>query len=279
MKKSVRIIAAAALSAACALGVASLAGCAQKQTVTGEMSYEKYNTEYGIRVNVEVQTDSKGDRIRKVTVAESDYVEASDDMGDWKKSVWENGLDKLLLSYRGEYVADILAKEVLTAADGEPLTTQSNGFVSYGEEFITTGATLGSGRLMLAVQDALKDFGGYSVADGEYAYSNWGTEFGSKVRVVVKDGVIQKVALLSTGLSNASDVETWNKDLWNNNREAVLERYVGKSVEDIKNGTAQVDGQDGATVNSVSDPDLVVTGATLSSARLYKAVQNALSKL
>lgn len=277
MKKSVKALTAIITSAVCALGIAALSGCAQKQTLTGEMSYTRWGVNYGIRVNVVVQTDSKGDRISKVTVADSDFVSASES-DDWDKTKWDNNLNKLLLAYRGEYVADVLAKEVATDGE-EPLASDADGFVNYGDDFITSGATIGSGRLLIAVQNALKTLEGYSVAEGEYGYNNWGTDFGAKVRVVVKDGVIQKVAALSSDLVNASDVDSWNKDLWYDNLDAVLKSYEGKSVEAVKNGTAQVSGQDGATTNSVSDSDLIVTGATLSSARLYKAVQNALAEL
>lgn len=277
MKKSVKALTAVIASAVCALGIAALSGCAQKQTLTGEMSYTRWGVNYGIKVNVEVQTDSKGDRISKVTVADSDLVSASESDG-WDKTVWDNKLNNLLLAYRGEYVADVLAKEVATDGE-EPLAADAEGFVNYGDDFIISGATIGSGRLLLAVQNALKTLEGYSVAEGEYGYNSWGTDFGAKVRVVVKDGVIQKVAVLSSDLVNASEVDGWNKDLWYDNLDAVLKSYEGKSVEAVKNGTAQVSGQDGATTNSVSDSDLIVTGATLSSARLFKAVQNALAAL
>jgi len=276
MKRSTKLLTAFILSAACVGGAAAFSGCAQKQTVTGEMSYTQWGVNFGIKVNVEVQTDSKGDRIRKVTVAESDLVSASPD--GWDSSKWHDNLDKLLLAYRGEYVADVLAKEVLTKENGEPLTTQDEGFVNYGEEFIATGATLGSGRLLIAVQNALKNFEGYKVVDGSYSYEQWGTTFGEKVRVVVKDGTVLKVAVLSSDLCNASP-SGWDSTNWFDNRAAVLANYEGKEVEDILNGTAQVQGQDGAETNSVSDSNLIATGATLSSARFYKAVQNALSKL
>lgn len=277
MKKQVKVLTAIITSAVCAFGIAALSGCAQKQTLTGEMSYNRWGVNYGIRVNVEVQTDSKGDRISKVTVADSDFVSASESDG-WDKTKWDSNLNNLLLAYRGEYVADVLAKEVATDGE-EPLAADAEGFVNYGDDFISSGATVGSGRLLLAVQNALKTLEGYCVAEGEYGYSSWGTDFGAKVRVVVKDGVIQKVAVLSSDLVNASEVDGWNKDLWYDNLEAILKSYEGKSVEAVKNGTAQVSGQDGATTNSVSDSDLIVTGATLSSARLFKAVQNALADL
>lgn len=132
--------------------VIPLSACSQDKTVTGEMHYNNYGTEYGIKVNVEVQ----GDRIKKVTVADSDYKDASDAMGDWNPQVWNDGLDGLLASYRGRYVSDVLAKKVETNAKGEPLTTNDAGFNDFGDDYIITGATMGSGRLLIAVQNALK---------------------------------------------------------------------------------------------------------------------------
>lgn len=170
MKRLSKIAFVLAMVAASACACA-FAGCAQKQTVTGEMSYTRWGVNYGIRVNVTVQTDSKGDRISKVTVADSDFVSASES-DDWDKSEWDNNLNKLLLAYRGEYVADVLAKEVATDGE-EPLASDDDGFVNYGDDFITSGATLGSGRLLIAVQNALKTLEGYAVADGEYGYDSW----------------------------------------------------------------------------------------------------------
>ncbi len=152
MKKLSKLIFILAMTAATACTCA-LAGCSQKQTVTGEISYTQYGTNYGIRVSVEVQSDKGGDRISKVTVLDSDFVEAS----EWEgKEDWDKNLDTLLLAYRGEYVADILAKKVAVDGDGAPLGSDTEGFVDFGKDFITTGATVGSGRLLLAIQDALK---------------------------------------------------------------------------------------------------------------------------
>lgn len=142
----------APLILASAAAVIPLSACSETKTVTGEMHYNNWGTEYGIKVNVEVQ----GDRIKKVTVADSDYVEASEAMGDWNPQVWNNGINELLASYRGRYVSDVLAKNVVTNAKGEPLTSNDTGFNDYGDDYIITGATLGSGRLLIAVQNALK---------------------------------------------------------------------------------------------------------------------------
>lgn len=129
-----------------------LPACSQTKTVTGEMHYSNYGTEYGIKVSVEVQ----GDRIKSVKVVDSDYVEASEPMSGWDPQVWESGLNELLSEYRGERVSEILEKQVVTDEKGEPLASDEADFNDFGDDFMITGATLGSGRLLIAVQNALK---------------------------------------------------------------------------------------------------------------------------
>lgn len=266
------------LAAACATGAFALSGCAKQQIVTGEMSYVSWGTTYGVKVTVQVQTDKKGDRIRKVEIAPSDLVEASPASGAWDPSVWDGNLQALLNAYRGEYVADVLALEVATDGSGAPLIKGDGGFENFGDDKLIAGATLGSGRLLLAVQNALKTFEGYACADGEYGYESWGTNYGAKVRVVAKDGVIQRVRTLSSDYTNATLTQSWKASLWYDAEADILAAYEGKTVEEVKAVVGAVEGQNGATGNSVSDSGLLASGATVSSARLLLAVQNALSK-
>ncbi len=281
MKKTLRgkvlkAVAVMLTAAACGATCASLAGCAKTQSVSGEMHYAQWGTDYGIKVNIEVQSDKKGDRIRKVTVADSDYVEASEARGNWDPKVWYDSRQTLLNAYRGKYVADILALEVVTN-QGIPVVKEDDGFVNYGDNLIITGATLGSGRLLLAVQNALASLDGYEVVEGAYGYNSWNTDYGAKVRVVLKNDVVKKVVTLSSGYTNASTGTTWNPQLWNAEADKILAAYEGKTVNEILAMTATVQGQNGATENSVSDSSLIATGATLSSARLLLAVQTALA--
>lgn len=282
MKKTLRgklfkVVTLLTVAAACGATCVSLSGCAKTKSVSGEMHYVQWGTDYGIKVNVEVQSDKKGDRIKKVTVADSDYVEASDARGDWDPKVWYDSRQTLLNAYRGQYVSDILALEVIT--NGEvPLVKEDEEFVNYGDNLIITGATLGSGRLLVAVQNALKTFDGYKVVEGEYGYNSWGTNYGAKVRVVLKDNVVKKVVRLSSGYCNATTgMPSWNPQLWNEKEDSILAAYAGKTVDQVLDMTATVEGQNGATENSVSDSSLLATGATMSSARLLLAVQNALA--
>ncbi|MDE6557847.1 MAG: hypothetical protein K2K39_01950 [Clostridia bacterium] len=279
MNKIKRLIVFTVAAAACGTVAVTLGGCAKKQDLSGEMSYVQWGTEYGVKVNVQIQSDNKGDRIRKVTVADSDYVSASPAMNGWDPKVWNNGLQTLLNAYRGKYVADVLAAEVVTNGEGAPLVKGDEGFVNYGDDLLITGATLGSGRLLIAVQNALKTLDGYKVAEGEYTYNAWGTDYGERVRVVLKDGKIEKVATLSCPYVNASITASWDAGLWLNAENGILAAYEGKTVEEVLAATSSLSGVDGASENTVSDGSVLVTGATMSSARLLKAVQNALSKV
>ena len=141
-------------AAACLISCAALTGgCADKATYSGETSYVEYGTTYGIKVNVEVQ----GDKISKVTVADSNYVSASP--SGWDSKPWFDNLPTLLAAYRGKTVEEILSKQVATydtGAGNAPYASDDAEFVSFGDQFIITGATLGSARLMLAVQNALQ---------------------------------------------------------------------------------------------------------------------------
>ena len=279
MNKIKRLKVLIVAAAACGAFAVMLGGCAKKQDLSGEMHYVQWGTEYGVKVNVQVQSDKKGDRIRKVTVADSNYVSASPAMNGWDPKVWYDGLQTLLNAYRGKYVADVLAAEAVTGSEGAPLVKGDEGFVNYGDDLIITGATLGSGRLLIAVQNALKTLDGYQVVEGEYTYNAWGTDYGERVRVILKDGKIDKVATISCPYVNASITASWDAGLWLNAKDDILAAYEGKTVEEVLAATSSLSGVDGGTVNTVSDDTVLATGATMSSARLLKAVQNALSKV
>ena len=286
-KKLLRIAAAACLSGALCAGGFALSGCAwTTDMVSGEYHYANVwapeAPHYGVKVNVEVQTDKKGDRIRKVTIADSDYVQlsAENEEAGWtddNRQVYLDGEQELLNAYRGMYVADVLAMKASTSSTGEPSAVSDDSVV-------ISGATQSSGRILLAVQDALCKFGGYSVSEGEYSYLNpWGpsSRYGVKVRVVTKGDVISKVVLLDTDYTVVSD--GWaDKDIWNNGIEGLLKAYEGKNKADILKVTVGMDAN--GQPSSVSDESFVISnpddpnaaGATQGSGRLMLAVQNAL---
>ncbi len=290
MKRKIKFLTAMLLSAVTVCAVGSFAGCKQV-TYTGEYHYNVWGTDYGIKVNVQVQTDKDGDRIRKVTVAESDYVAVSTPMNAWTQEnvdAWNNGLQTLLNAYRGQYVGEILAQTVAVKETGEPIAKVGEGFIGYDNELIMTGATVGSGRLLLAVQNALTEVQGYQVVEGEYHYNSWGTEYGIKAKVVVKDGVVQGVAKIpSDYVDVSSPMNAWTQNdvnQWNNGLYDLTTQYRGKSVSYLLEQTVAVK-ESGEPVAKIGegfiayDNNLIMTGATIGSGRLLLAVQNALGKL
>lgn len=123
------------------------------KSYTGEYGYEQYGSKYGVKVSVRV----KDGVIESVEILDSDYLAATpQDIWDGK-SVWDDGLDALLESYKGKEVSFVTGQKVAVKSDGEPYTNddEPEEKIDYGG-LVITGATMGSGRLLLAVQNALK---------------------------------------------------------------------------------------------------------------------------
>lgn len=122
---------------------------------------------------------------------------------------------------------------------------------------------------------------------GEYHYPSYGYEYGIAVNVTVEDGKITKVEKADSDYVECSAAQTgenakWTEahvKNWNDNLDALLAKYVGKTVEEVKALTATIKGVEEATKNTVSDSNLVIADATQGSARVLKAIQNALSKI
>ena len=273
-KKLIKVVAGVCLAGALCAGSMLASGCGwETNIVQGEYHYTNYGVDYGVKVSVEVQTDSKGDRIRKVTIADSGYTQlspANPDYG-WTDENRQNYLDNeqaLLNSYRGLYVADVMAMEVVTNAVGEP--------TGVDKSVVIAGATQSSGRLLLAVQDALKQFG-YSVCSGEYSYLNpynpASARYGIAVKVVMKGETIAKVLVEDSPYTSVS--QGWDgASVWNGGLEGLLASYAGRTRSDILSESVAVD--ENGVPQSVSDSSLLITGATQGSGRLLLAVQNAL---
>lgn len=68
------------------------------------------------------------------------------------EDTWKTDEAWLLQKYEGVAVSDVLDIKVYIKTSGEPYSSDKNDF----GELIITGSTQGSGRLLLAVQDALK---------------------------------------------------------------------------------------------------------------------------
>lgn len=157
MKKFKKAIIALSVCALAALGTAGLAACGDDTvsgTAEGDYHYENYGTNYGVKVSVTVEDGV----ITSVTRVNSDYVEATSGYnGEWE-AAYNNGIDALLQTYVGKTVDYVLSINV--AVDEMVPVMQSDGsFSSYGDdnEFLIADATQSTGRLLLAVQDALKN--------------------------------------------------------------------------------------------------------------------------
>lgn len=279
MKRFLKAWLVSVLAAGISVAALGFSACAKTQSYFGEYHYESWGTDYGVRVKVEIQSDPKGDRIRSVQIEESDYVEVTESWAG--KTVWDEGLDNLLRSYRGRTIAEVLLTDVSVEDSGEPDGVSDNGYV-------IAGATVGSGRLLLAVQNALMNATGalgYAVSEGEYAYPNeWEPEqsYGVRVRVVVKDDKICGVKILPSDYIEVT--EEWNgKTAWQNGLGGLLKSYEGVAVSDVlqisvpcKESGEPLSSDEGGLS---ADSGYVITGATVGSGRLLLAVQNALSLL
>ena len=97
---------------------------------------------------------------------------------------------------------------------------------------------------------------------GEYKEESYGQTYVTKVKVSVDNGIVKKVEILE-GSNLYTDSSSWpGNTAWTNKENEVLKSYEGKTIEEIKNST-----------NMVVDK---VSGATLSSNRLYQAIKDAL---
>ncbi len=118
-------------------------------TAAGEYSYPNpwdATSKYGVKVEVKF----KDQKITKVTIVDSDYIVVSSNWDD--KAIWNDGVANLLKAYEGKTIQEVMMANVEVDGDKVP-TTVSN------DAFLITGATQGSGRLLLAVQNAIMHFG------------------------------------------------------------------------------------------------------------------------
>ncbi len=152
MKKIFKVFSLVAVIACCAT-VAAFAGCKDKDSGhDGEYHYTSGSTEYGVKVNVEVENNV----IKSVKIVNSDYVNYSPVLAEYgwtqdKIDNWNNNLNTLLGKYVGKTVDEVMAVVVTVDGNGAPKPGQELGGL------ITTGATQSSGRLLKAVQDAIED--------------------------------------------------------------------------------------------------------------------------
>ena len=149
--KRIKFIVCLVLTLAVSVCAAALAACnANEKEYYGEYHYanpwSSEEPDYGVKVKVKVKSAKDGDTIVGVEIVKSNYVEVTADWED--RDLWDDGVEELLKSYSGKKVKDVLAAKVTVSSSGQPESVDG--------DFMITGATQGSGRLLLAVQDALK---------------------------------------------------------------------------------------------------------------------------
>lgn len=122
--------------------------------------------------------------------------------------------------------------------------------------------------------------GNTTTLEGEYYYANpysaEAPDYGVKVEVTVNkdDNTIEKVEIVESDYVQCTD--SWkDKNTYLNGEAELLAAYEGLEVDDVLAMTVTT-GTDG-TPSAVSESDLLITGATQSSGRLLKAVQDALA--
>ncbi len=268
MKKKFIMALSTAFVAAALCG--TLAACGeQTETKTGEYSYANpYNTtapKYGVKVSVDV----KGDKIESVKIVDSDYTEVSDGWSD--KAIWNDGLEEFLGNFAGMKVSDVLNINVPVDVKGVPSKYDGN---------IISGASQGSGRVVLAIQNALGAEAKVTTVTGEYSYANpysdKAPKYGVKVSVEVYAGEIKSVSIVDSDYTVVSD--GWSeKAIWNDGIAKYLESFKDMKVADVLNASVEVNKNGEPQKNGVSGVD-IITGATQGSGRLVLAIQNALGK-
>ena len=157
MKKLFKTFALSVIACALCVCAAALSACGGGGTKTyngtyvGEYSYVSGDTTYGIKVSVEVEDNV----IQSVTKLESDLVDVTPPIPNvWTEenvANWNDNLSGLLEKYAGKTVAEIKAIKVTVNDTGAP-TLAADKF----DGLVISGATQGSGRLLLAIQNALK---------------------------------------------------------------------------------------------------------------------------
>lgn len=289
MKKVTKLIAGVVLAASVAATAGMFAGCGkdneepqpqpqpQETTYTGSYAYKSSwgNGYYGVKVDVKV-ADGK---ITSVALAQGQPDGWTNITASWDKDGSKAaGVADYLKKFEGKKVDDILAMNVSVDANGQPVTSD-DGDASQGD-LIYTGATQTSGRLILAVQDALAP-----AYEGEYSYSvTYGTStttYGVKVVVKVLHDKITSVSYAAEQPDGWTNVTgKWDTD---GSKAAgvpnYLVKFMGANVDDVlgltvKVGTNKV--PDTTTEGQQSQGDYIYTGATQTSGRIILAVQNAL---
>lgn len=159
MKKIFKGLAILAAVAAVGVGVGVSAGCAGGKNGVYEGDYH-YTNEHGATYGMKVKVTVKNNIITKVEdVTLGAYTTISNAMPaygwtDEDVKNWNDYESLLLQKYEGWSVADILDLKVFIKETGEPYSKNDNADLLTSDLLIPK-ATQGSGRVLLAVQNAL----------------------------------------------------------------------------------------------------------------------------
>ena len=168
-----------ALAVVMLVSVFALTACNQ-QTVEGEYAYDNawvQGAKYGVKVSVTLNKDV----ITKVVVTSTDTENYTNLSASWtEKATWENGQAAFLASFEGKTIQDVLNIRVACAANGQPSTIE-------GFEYVT-GATQSSGRVILAIQNAIKTL-------GQSAYGRVHKKYAGQATVYVVAGKLVAASL------------------------------------------------------------------------------------
>jgi hypothetical protein len=163
MKKGLKVAFLAGIAAATCFAMSSCGGTAY----TGEYHYStSYGFDYGVKVEVTVSTVDEVKVIKSVKILDRDYHTITD-AETWTEEGVKNYTDNeaaLLKSFEGMKVSDVKAYTVQTVSESEasqyaPAGQPKEGGITPADGSIKliSGATQCTGRLILAVQDAIKD--------------------------------------------------------------------------------------------------------------------------
>lgn len=154
MKKLGKFLLVGAMAGIACIG---LVGCGGPKDYTGEYSYESAHEgqSYGVKVTVTVD----GDTIKEVKCADDTEaffnITAQETWGGHDTTA--AALPDYLKKFEGKKVSDIKAIKVDTVAQTEGWSLKGQPTAISDENYVITGATQTSGRIILAIQNALKD--------------------------------------------------------------------------------------------------------------------------
>lgn len=155
LSKKIKFVAAISCAAVSAL---AFSACGEKGTVyEGDYHYATNYGTYGAKVQVRVYEG----KITNVTSVKSDYSEASEGW-DGRQNYLSNK-EKLLRFFEGKTVEEVMSYAVKCSENGAPLvySVDENAITPLAiKGDLITGATQSSGRMILAVQNALSKING-----------------------------------------------------------------------------------------------------------------------